>query len=347
LATLNANAVFAQDTFRVGPIVAARGAAASAMIPIPPAADAATELPVTVIHGSQPGPVLALVAGNHGYEYTPILALQKLKAQLDPARLSGTVILVHAANLPSFFGRTIYFSPIDGKNLNRVYPGKADGTVSERIAYVITQEIVEKADVVLDLHCGDGNEDLRPYVYQAVTGDREMDEKIARLAVVSGFDHVVLDRDRPKNPARSLYLSTTAITRGKPALTIESSYLGNTDAASVDAIVTACRNILGHLKMLPAAKLLNRKRITYFDPVEVVSSPATGILYAKVKRDQMVEQGAIVAEITDFFGTRIAEVRAPFAGKILYVVATPPISKEQPVAFIGAVRKSDPLAVKD
>ena len=78
----------------------------------------------------------------------------------DTGEPRGTVILVHIANLPSFLGRTIYYSPIDGKNLNRVYPGKADGTVSERIAYAITTEVIERADYVVDMHCGDGNEAL-------------------------------------------------------------------------------------------------------------------------------------------------------------------------------------------
>jgi predicted deacylase len=341
---LLAASAFAQKTIQVGPVTAAPGTAVSGVIPIAKGADAATEIPVTVVNGAKPGPVLAMVAGNHGYEYTPILALQKVRAQLDPAKISGTVILVHAANLPSFYGRTIYFSPVDQKNLNRVYPGRADGTVSERIAYAITKEVVEKSDVVLDLHCGDGNENLRPYVYQAITGDKAMDEKIAALAAVSGFDHVVIDRDRPKDPARSLYLSTTAVTRGKPALTVESGYLGNTDAASVNAIVNVCANVMRHLKMVAVQPKIAPRKLTFFDPVQVVTSPATGILYWKVDRDQMVAKDALLAEITDMFGKKIADVRAPFAGKILYIVATPPITKDQPVAFVGAIRTTDPLS---
>src|SRR5580658_4806827 len=148
------------------------------MIEIPAAQDAGTQIPVTTIEGAQPGPTLALIAGNHGYEYPPILALQELRTQIDPASLSGIVIMVHVANMPSFLGRTIYFSPVDGKNLNRVYPGRADGTVSERIAYAITQQIIDRADYVLDLHCGDGNEWLRPYVYQTVTADERLNQEI-------------------------------------------------------------------------------------------------------------------------------------------------------------------------
>ncbi|MBP1621361.1 MAG: Succinylglutamate desuccinylase/aspartoacylase, partial [Acidobacteria bacterium] len=88
--------------FAVGPVRAAAGAAASGFIEVPAGVDAATRIPVTVVHGARPGPVLALVAGTHGYEYPPILALHRLRAELDPAALSGTVILVHVANLSSF-----------------------------------------------------------------------------------------------------------------------------------------------------------------------------------------------------------------------------------------------------
>ena len=172
----------------------------SRIIEIPAGADGATRIPVTTFRGAQPGPSLALIAGNHGYEYPPILALQKLRGMIDESRLRGTVTMVHVANMPSFLGRTVYFSPVDQKNLNRCYPGRADGTVSERIAHAITTESIEPADCVLDLHCGDGNEWLRPYVYQSVTADEALNERIARLALAFGIDHILVDRNRPTDP---------------------------------------------------------------------------------------------------------------------------------------------------
>ncbi len=189
--------------------------------------DAGTEIPVTTVHGARPGPTLALIAGNHGYGYTPILALQKLRNIIDPAKLAGTVLMVHVANMPSFLGRTISFSPIDGKNLNRVYPGRSEGTVSERIAFEITKQVIDKADYVMDLHCGGGYESLRPYVYQDISGNKKLDDTMAQLALAFGLDHIVITRDRPTDPARSLYCSTTAVTRGKPAMTVESGFLAH------------------------------------------------------------------------------------------------------------------------
>jgi predicted deacylase len=292
------------------------------------------EIPVTTITGARPGPTLALIAGNHGYEYPPILALQRLRGAIDAASLAGTVIMVHVANMPSFLGRTVYFSPLDGKNLNRVYPGRVEGTPSERIAYAITKEVIERADYVLDLHCGDGNESLRPYVYQAVTSDERMNAETARLALAFGIDHILIDRNRPTDPAASLYCSTTAVTRGRPALTIESGSLGQTDEMSVERIVRGVRGVMRELKMTESGPPPFLDSV-YLEPSVVITSPVTGLLYPYVEPDQKVESGALIAQITNFFGEEIATVRTPIGGVVLYVVATPPIVKGQPVGCVG------------
>ena len=159
-----ASAAPAADALRVGEIAAQPGQQASGYIVVPDGADPGTRIPVSVFNGATPGPVLALIAGTHGSEYTSIVALQRVRARLDPARLKGAVILVHMANPTTFYGRRIYFSP-DGKNLNRVYPGQADGTLSQRIAHAITTQVIAPATHVVDMHCGDGNESLRPYSY--------------------------------------------------------------------------------------------------------------------------------------------------------------------------------------
>jgi predicted deacylase len=118
-------------------------------------------------------------------------------------------------------------------------------------------------------------------------------------------------------------------------LTVESGLLGRSDAESVEAIVSGVHGVLRELRMMehgPAAV----SSPVYLDPAEVVASPETGILYWHVERDQTVTQGELLAHVTDFFGKRIAEIESPLDGLVLYVVATPPISKGQPVACIAA-----------
>ena len=300
--------------------------------------DEGTRIPVTVIHGAKPGPVLGLVAGTHGYEYSPIIAMQRIHEKIDAKQLAGTVIIVHVANMPSFHGRTIYYSPVDGKNLNRVYPGRADGTLSERIADVITREVIDKSDYVVDLHCGDGNEALRPYLYWMTSGTPEVNEKSKQMAMAFGLDHIVIDNERSPDPSKSVYTSNTAITRGKPSITTETGGMGRVDGNGADLAEAGVFNLLRHYKMMPGAPKLPKK-VVWMDKNVVMRSPADGLLHAKVQPGQMVAQGAVISVLTDYFGKVLHEFRAEFAGEVLYVVATPPVKKDEPVGMIGRVQQ--------
>ncbi len=330
-----------RGAFTVSSVTARPGEKASGLIPVPAGADTGTSIPVTVVHGALDGPVLALIAGNHGYEYAPIIALQRLSPRLEPARISGTVILVHVANLPSFLRRTVYYGPTDGKNLNRAYPGRSDGTVSERIAFLITREVIERSDYVMDLHCGDGNESLRPYAYwDAGAGDPDVVERSKRMALAFGLDHIVVDRDRPRDPNASVYCSTTATTRGKPAITIESGGLGMTDAESVERVERGVLNVMRHLGMLEG-EARGVEHPLFLDRTEVLRSTTTGIFYPLVERGHTVAPGTLLGYVTDFFGTRTLYLRAPFAGEVLYILGTPPVSEGEPLAMIGRVAAGD------
>ncbi len=282
--------------------------------------------------------MLALVAGTHGMEYAPIVALAAAAPGDRSGTLAGTIVMVHVANMPSFLGRTIYYSPADGKNLNRVFPGKADGTLSERIADAITREVIARATHVVDIHCGDGNESLRPYVYWITTGAPEVAEAGRRLALASGFDHIVIDRGRPTDPAQSIYLSNTAILRGKPALTVESGYLAATDEDSIARIERAVAGWLRELGMRADGPPPVSAPV-WIDRSEVLTSAATGIFYPAVERGHSVDAGTLIGRVTDFHGSVVQEVKAPFAGVVLYVLGTPPISKGEPVAFVGQIQK--------
>ena len=330
----------APGPLRVGEIVAQPGQQASGWLVVPDGVDPGTRIPVSVFNGAKPGPLLALIAGTHGSEYTSIVALQRVRARLDPARLAGSVILVHMANPTTFYGRRIYFSP-DGKNLNRVYPGQADGTISQRIAYAITTQVIAPATHVVDMHCGDGNESLRPYSYWQVTGDPAIDAAGKRLALAFGLDHIVIDRERPADPNRTLYTSNTAVRRGKPAITVESGGMGLTDEPSVHAQEAGALSVMADLGMLDAPSVRVEKPL-FVDRSQVVTSPATGVWHPAVEKMQSVATGTLLGRLTDPFGNLQHELRAPFAGEVLYVVGTPPVSEGEPLAFVGHVTDTEP-----
>jgi predicted deacylase len=326
----------AQQAFTVGPVTAQPGTVAAGTIQIAArAGDSGTTIPITVVHGASAGPVLALIAGTHGMEYVPIVALQRLRDKIDPKTLKGTIVMVHVANMPSFLGRTIYYSPVDGKNLNRVYPGKADGTISERIAETITREIIGRATHVVDLHCGDGNESLYAYSYWITTGEPRVAETSRAMALAFGLDHIIVDKDRPTDPAASLYTTNTAVTRGKPGLTTETGGMAIVDEASIQLINRGVSGVMKHLGMRADGPAPIAKPV-FLERTEVVRAGVTGVFYPAVERGHVVKKGAPLGRITDFHGKTIEEVVAPFDGQILYVIGTPPITKGEPVAAMGA-----------
>jgi predicted deacylase len=315
---------------------------ASGWIDIPDGVDAGTRIPVTVANGATAGPVLALIAGTHGSEYTSILALQRLRPKLEPARMRGAAILVHMANPPSFYGRRVYYSP-DGKNLNRVYPGKADGTISERMAYAITHEVIDRCTHLADMHCGDGNESLRPYVYWILGGDPAVDAETRELALAYGLDHVLVDRGRSKDPAASIFTANTAITRRKPAITAESGGMALTDEPSVAAHETGARSLLAHLGIMdgPSARVAHP---VWIDRAEVLRAPVTGVWHPVVEKMQSVSTGRLLGRLTDPFGAVLHEVHAPFAGEVVYVVGTPPVTAGEPLCEIGHLAETPGVA---
>src|SRR5882762_11840209 len=102
LVSLCCMSAWAQSKFTVGTASAPPGEKSTGTLEVPPGVDAATSIPVVVVNGAKPGKVLALVSGAHGTEYVSIIAIEKLIAALDPAQVTGTVVLIPLINIPSF-----------------------------------------------------------------------------------------------------------------------------------------------------------------------------------------------------------------------------------------------------
>ncbi|HUU37006.1 MAG TPA: M14 family metallopeptidase [Candidatus Desulfaltia sp.] len=327
-----------QDPLVIGPLRVLSGQSASGFLEVPAREGVGTSIPVTVIHGAKEGKTLGLVAGVHGYEYPPVLALYRLKDMIDPQELAGTLILVHIANLPSFQKRTIYYNPHDWKNLNRVFPGDPEGTLSQRTAYVLTEEVVKKCDCLIDLHCGDGNEALIPYSYWMISGRREMDEITRTMALAFGIPHIIIDETRSKDLSDSKYLGNTAVLLGKPAITTESGYLGRTDEESIRRNVDGILSVMRLFRMIEGPPGKTAEPV-WIDRYEVVNSRTDGLFYAWTKMGYYVVKGQKVGQVTDFLGNIKEEVRAPFSGIVLYIINTPPTSKGEPLFEVGRVKE--------
>ena len=234
---LSCLSVRAQQPFAVGTASAAPGQKTSGYLEVPAGVDAATNIPVVVVNGVKPGKILALVSGAHGTEYVSIIAIEKLIAKLDPAQLTGTVILVPLVNIASFEQKVPHVNPIDNKSMNRFYPGKADGTQTERASYLITKQIVDRCDYLIDYHGGDLDESLRPYAYWGPTGNELQDHISKEMVLAFGLDHIIIWSERPTDPNATRYLDNTAAVRGKPSIVVEAGHAGTVETDDVNLLV--------------------------------------------------------------------------------------------------------------
>lgn len=324
--------------FTVGTATARPGEKANGFIQIPAGVDAATGVPVIVINGARPGPKLALVAGAHGTEYASIIALEKLAQTTAAAELSGTLIIVPLLNTASFLQKVPHLNPVDRKNMNRLYPGKPDGTQTERVSWAITNQVIAKCDYLIDFHGGDLDENLRRYAYWADTGKKDLDDASRAMVLAFGLDHIIIQRNRPTdpNPSGAVTITRQAQNMNKPAIAAEAGHAGTTDAGDVASLVQGTVNVMRHLKMLTGTVAAIEHPL-WIARATVVTSEQNGIFYPLVVPEAYVKQGMNIGYVTDFFGDRIADVKAPVSGVVLYIGAVPSLKKGDNIIDIGEI----------
>ena len=305
--------------------------------------DPATYIPITVFHGARPGHILALTAGVHGYEFPPILAAQELLSRIDPGRLRGTVILVRLANVAAFEERAPYVNPYDRKNLNRVFPGRSDGTQAERIAWAITTQVIRRCDVHVELHGGDGTEWLEEFV-GIYGGSLSTGYETARaVGLAFGFRNVILysmDSQDQIDSGRSL--NRQAVADKKPTVLVEVGESGRRDTRFVAAIVDGVMNALRVLKMLDSTPHRPRSDTRWFGSTASATSNKTGIFTPVSTHAREVKKGEPLGTVRDYAGRVIEEIVSPVDGYALYGLAGPPVKAGESVLTI-ALPASGPL----
>lgn len=334
-----AGAVAAQQTgsFTVGSAIAAPGQTAYGAIAIPAGSDSALSIPVAVIRGTKPGPVVAFVSGSHGTEYTSIIAMQRLIGRIPGPRLAGTVIVAPLINVYSFQMMTPHINPIDRKGMNASYPGDANGTQSQRALAAVTEQIVVPADVVVDLHGGDLDEDLRPYSYWFRGGRAAQDSAGLALALAFGLDHIIVTDVDPSSPAAGRSLSGQALVRGKTVLVAEAGRSGAVTTADLTSLIEGSLNALGALKMIDR-HVASLGHVTWLAGAGArVAADSAGVFFAAVARDVRVKKGQIVGRTTDYLGRPTGEIRAPIDGLVTFIRGVPSMAPRATLVNVAPV----------
>lgn len=328
----------ARAAFAIGSVQVPPGQRLDVDLVVPAgSADPATVVLTTVFHGARPGRVLALTAGVHGFEYAPILAAQRLRDRIDPATLAGTVILVRLAHVNAFEQRVPFVNPFDRKNLNRMFPGRADGTQAERIAWTLTTEVIRRSDLHVELHGGDGAEWLEAFAgaYGGPLAAAQYADA-RRMALAFGLPNYVkysMNTQAQVDSGRSL--NRQAVADGKPTVLVEIGENGRTDDAFVTPIVRGVENLLREFGMSPGTPTPPRVDTRWFDDTTGVSAKTTGIITPAAKTARLVKAGETIGTIRDYRGALIETVVSPIDGYVLYGLAGPPAVAGDTVATIG------------
>jgi predicted deacylase len=293
-------------------------------------------IPVTIISGKEKGPVFTIIAGVHGYEYPPIIAVQELMKEIDPGKLKGSLLILPIANVASFYKRSPFVNPIDHKNLNTAFPGSASGTLTEQIADWITQNIIPQSDIFLDIHGGDANEDLLPFVcYYDNRDNKEKTDMARRLSEASGMKHIVSYPYTISKKDAAKYAFKQAVQQDVAALSIEAGKLGNVQNENVQLIKEAVYQMLDQLKMYEQTIKARSSKPVVFTNQEYIKVPENGLFYSSFKSGDIVKKGKELGYITDDFGNVLQRILSPVDGTILYKAGTPPVNKNETLFCIG------------
>lgn len=282
------------------------------------------KVPHVVLSGESDGPFVMITAGIHSAEFVGIQAAIELSKEIRPEDLHGTVVIVPLANRTGFENRTMSMVFEDGKNLNRVFPGDEEGTAADRIAHVLYNTFIKHADAYIDLHSGDGFEELMPYVYYV--RDTPGEEASSSMAACVDTNYYVVSRCRTGG-AYNL-----ASVNGIPSILIERGELSLYPREQIDADKNDVLNVLRHLGVLGGdADVFEKTRLTEYE----LFSPETGCWYPALHAGDRFETGELLGELRDYFGNCLHEIRAEQSGIILHQCASLNIIMDGPMISYG------------
>lgn len=282
--------------------------------------DPVSQVPRIVVKGKRQGPVLLVTAGVHGAEYASIEAANRL-ARIDPLVMSGTLVVLPVVNQPSFAARSIYLNPLDGKNLNRVFPGLIDGTFADQLAYWLTHTLIAHADAYIDLHGGGLNEALTPFVIYA-PGDSQAE----RYAHAFGLPNVIASAI-----GGSSYAAGTAL--GVPSIVAEAGGQGQFPERDVSVLVDGVQRVMQVLGMLPGEAV--PVQTTTYSAFVWLRSRHAGFWYLEVAPGDTVVVGQRLGFIKDFRGEVVQEATFEVAGKVVFAVTSLAINPDDPLVAVG------------
>ncbi len=316
---------------KIGTAVAETGARGFGAIHVGSLADgSAIQIPVIVINGAKPGRRLYLQAAAHGIEVNPIESLRRVVLDLDPQELTGQIVVVPVAN-PLGFRHHDRRTPTDREDMNRVWPGRRDGTISDRMAHALFSEAVAGSDLVIDLHTG-----YSTMITHTVFG--EGDARSEDLARCFGTEYLLMEeRDEDWQIARfSGKLRNVAAAEGIPAITPELGGYSKFEGNQIQAGVMGVTNVLASYGFLRGDVTVPSRQIVIRNHLTRVTADAGGVFVSTVRPGQEVwetqELGYIYSPATFEI---IETIRSPFDATVVLYAENPIVNSGDTVVNLG------------
>jgi N-alpha-acetyl-L-2,4-diaminobutyrate deacetylase len=249
-------------------------------------------IPICIVRNGK-GPTALLTGGNHGDEYEGPLALFDLARTLEPRDVSGAVIIVPAMNYPAFRAGT-RTSPIDKGNMNRSFPGKPDGTVTQKIADFFQRDLLPRADLVVDIHSGGKTLDFVPFCAAHVLPDKAQEQRA--FAAVEAFSAPYSNRMIEIDTV-GMY-DSAAEDMGKIFITTELGGGGTARAATIAVARRGVRNVMRHAGILRGA--IEKVPTRWLDMPSAdcfAFAEADGLIETAVDLGAAVMEGDMLAQI--------------------------------------------------
>jgi uncharacterized protein len=299
---------------------------------------AGLDVPVIEITGDEPGPRLGVIAGVHGCEYASMAGARRWVAGLAATpgrRLRGTVMVVPVVNLPAFWARSPFVVPEDGKNLNRCFPGSPDGTLAERLAFAVFEQVISGSDAFVDMHAGDLVEALEPFAMY----DAGPAEAAARgLATAYGLGYVVRQAAGPGQVVAGSS-SAAAAAAGVPAIIAEAGGCGLVTEDAVAAHVRGLDGVLRYLDMCPGwpgETAADRPPPAYLNGFSWPRTPSAGWWQPAVRVGDPVTAGQVLGTVSTLDGGAVLETfTAPADGVVLFVTSSPAVAADGLLLGLG------------
>ena len=291
-------------------------------------------VPVSVVHGSRPGPVVTLLGAVHGDELVGPLALTYLCGPnfmgedrlIDPNAIAGTIRIIPIINLPGYRRRTKYFP--DRRDLNRSFPGNPDSNTTSRVASGVWKNLVLGSDYIIDFH-------------SAAKGRTNVPQIRANLAhpssnrIARGFGiETILDSEGPRGSLRR-----TANENDMACITFEGGGPDEADPESVQISMYGIINILRTLRMLPGYPSKPRFRMLASGSVWIRSDQG-GLLDVLAPAGSFVEEGEIVATVTDpEIPGESHDILSPVQGLLISTATHPFVNSGSPIGHLLPVKR--------